>query len=181
VSTHPKPELLVDYLASDLSREDEARLEEHLFDCDACSAIAAELSSVGAGVRTAIAEGKAGIVATDSLLAMLEERGVVLRHYSVEPGGRLECTVGAEDAFVVAHYSADFTGVDRVTVVARTMAGAEIRRLEDIPVGPGTRTVHVLLRGDQLRMRPSGTHLVTVRAGDRIIAEYTFNHTAFTG
>ena len=54
-----------------------------------------------------------------------------------------------------------------------------LRRFEDVPVAAGARAVHVLLRGDQLRNMPSGAHTVTVRAGDRVLAEYTFRHAGF--
>jgi len=80
--------------------------------------------------------------------------------------------------FVAAHYGGDFTGVLRVTIVA-TRDGIELRRFDDVPVAPGVRVLHVLLRGDVLRKMPSGVHTVSVRAGERVLAEYTFRHAGF--
>jgi hypothetical protein len=181
VSGHPNAEALVDYVAAALPEGQESALEEHLFECDACGATASALAQLGEAVRAAIAGGKTGLFATDALLAELERSGVPLRHYSVDPGGRVDCTVAAEDVFIVAHYSADFTGAPRVTVVVTKDEGVELRRMEDLPVPPGARTLHVLIRADSLRRLPSGTHTVTLHAEGRVIARYTFSHSAFAG
>ncbi len=180
MSTHPKPDAIVGYLAADLPDDEQAALEEHLFECDACAETASELSGVALAVRGAVGQGKAIFAATEALVAQLEARGVTLRHYRMEPGARVECTVGADDVFVVAHYSADFTGVDEVTVIVTNAQGAETRRMERVAVPPGARTLRVLLRGDLLRRMPTGTNTVTLHAGDRIVAQYTLSHTAFS-
>jgi hypothetical protein len=181
LSAHPKREALIDYVVAETPEGDEGALEEHLFDCDDCSNAAAELAKVGDAVRAAVSAGKAGKFATEGLLRTLEAAGVGLRHYHLHPGGRFECTVGASDVFVVVHYTADFTDVERVTLVALRDDGSLIRRMEDIPVPAGAKALHVLLRGDMLRKLPTATHTVTLSDGDRIVAKYTLSHTAFAG
>jgi anti-sigma factor RsiW len=172
-------ETLLDYVTEELSDAEASAVDDHLFECDACATTATQLAQVGAAVRAAVANGKAGVVATDALLAELEANGVQLRRYELAPGSLTECTVGAEDVFVVASYSADFAGVERITVVAEREGGGVLRRLEGIPVPPGARTVHVLLRADVMRGLPSSTHTVTISSGDRVVARYTLSHTAF--
>ena len=180
MSAHPTMDALLDYVAGDPKPDEDAPLEEHLFECEACAATAAALAQVGDGVRAAVASGRTGLVASEALLAKLEEAGVRLRHYEVEPGGEIDCTVAAEDVFVVAHYSADFSGVEQVTLVAKK-GDQELRRMEGIRVPPGARTLHVLLRGDFMRTLPTATHTVTLSSGEHVVAEYTFSHTRFRG
>jgi hypothetical protein len=181
MTDHLSREAIVDWLSGGMADAEGAALEEHLFDCDACSLVATRLEEVAAGVRDLVASGKTGAIATDALLAKLEANGVGLRHYSVEPDGVVECSVGRDDVFIVAHYNADFTGVERITIVATKENGVVLRRMEDVPVAPGARAVHVLLRGDFLRKMPSGTHTVTLSSGERILARYTFSHAGFSG
>jgi hypothetical protein len=163
---------LVDYLAGDGSDE----IEEHLFECEACAAAAADLAAIADGVARAMADGKARVVGNAELIARLEADGARLRHYHVAPGERLECYVAEDDLFVVAHYAADFTGVDRVDIVVTDEAGGLILSLRDVPVGPGCRVLPVLIRGQALRQAPAGDHHVRLLAGERVVAEYIFAH-----
>jgi hypothetical protein len=179
MTSHLSTAQLVDYLAADES--DGAAIEDHLFDCDACAGQLAELAATADAVARALASGKARAVATATLIARLEERGVRLRHYRVEAGGRIECAVAADDVFVVAHYGADFGAVATVDVVVTDDTGAVLTRMAEVPVAPGARTLPVLIRGDFLRRAPGGDHLVRLLAGDREIARYTFAHTALLG
>jgi hypothetical protein len=175
MTAHVSTETLVDYLAGD---GDADALEEHLFECDACAAAADELAATADGVALALAHGKARVRATAALLARLEHDGTQLRHYHVAPGGRVDCRVAADDRFVVAHYGADFSGVERVDVLVTDAGGAVLARMVDVPVGPEARALPVLIRGDVLRRMPSGDHHVLLSAGDRVVAEYVFAHEA---
>jgi hypothetical protein len=176
---HPSAAQLVDYLARD--EADGPALEDHLFACDDCAQRLSELAATADAVANAVAGGKVRAVGTDALIARLEERGVRLRHYRVEPGGRIECAVAADDVFVVAHYGADFGGVAQVDVVVTDDAGAVLARMERVPVPPDARSLPVLIRGDFLRRTAGGDHHVRLLAAEREVARYTFAHTAFSG
>jgi Putative zinc-finger len=175
---HVSTESILDYIVGDLADPEGAALEEHLFVCEACAAATAELVETARALGPALESGKTRVVATEGLLAQLERQGVRLRHYHVDPGGRIQCTVAGEDVFVVAHYTADFAGLERVDVLVTDEGGVTLTHMKDVPVDPTAKTLHMLIRADFLRRMPSGEHHVRLVSGDRTLARYLFSHTA---
>jgi hypothetical protein len=178
MSEHVSSESIVDYIAGDLAGPDGARFEDHLFACEACAAATAGLVETAGALGPVLRGGKTRVVATEGLLGQLERQGVRLRHYHVEPGGRIECSAALEDVFVVAHYAADFTGLRQVDVLVTDEGGATLAHMKDVPVDPAAKTLHMLIRSDFLRKTPSGNHHVRLVSGDRTLARYLFLHTA---
>ncbi len=97
-------------------------------------------------------------------------------------GGRVECTVTAEDDILIGRLTANLTGAKRVDLCICDERGAEQLRLADIPVHSGTSSVAYQESITFAKASPSNkmiARLVTFdEAGaERPLGEYTFNHT----
>jgi hypothetical protein len=172
---------LVDYWFGDLDGPDLDRVEEHLLECDACGSVLRWLVATGDGVRRLAREGAFGVVVSPSFLATASREGLRVREYRVPAGGRVDCTVTAEDDLLVSHLEGDFRGVSRLDLVVQVEDGPE-QRVLDLPVSPSSAELIVAQAMPALRAMPSSTMRMRLLAregeGDRLVGEYTFAHTA---
>ena len=172
------PAALVDYW---LDREppDDA-IEEHLLGCDSCSRRLGELAALGDGVRRLAREGAVAVVVTPSFLARAAQDGLRTREYRLAPGGRVDCTVTREDDLLVARLQGDFRGITRLDVVAQTESDTE-HRIPDVPIDPGATELIVAQPMPVMRRLGPSRHRYRLVAhdagGDRLIGEYTIDHT----
>ena len=106
---------LVDYWAADLPADDEARIEEHLFGCAACSAEAARVAAIGEGVRAILPP-----VLTGSIVEQLRARGRRVRESRFAPGDRREERFAKDDDLLVFHLGGlDLSRASRVELALR--------------------------------------------------------------
>jgi hypothetical protein len=172
--------VLADYWLGDLSDLEQDRVEEHLMGCDACGRELEELVGIGEGVRRLTCQGAFQVVVSPSFLDAASRRGLRLREYVVPPGGRVACTVTAEDDLVISRLQGDFSGVTRLDLVARTEGQPE-RRVENVPVDPSAPELIVAQSMPALRAMGSCVTRMRLVApgphGDRVLGEYTFAHT----
>jgi hypothetical protein len=170
---------LVDYWLEDVEGERLDSLEEHLLGCDSCSRRLGRLVALGEGVRRLAHEGAVEMVVTPAFLAKASQEGLRTREYRVAPGGRVDCTVTAEDDLLVARLVGDFKGLSRLDVVAEH-EGLPVRRIEDVPISPDATELIVAqampymrtVQHARLRIR-----LLSQEAGgERLLGEYTFDH-----
>ena len=172
---------LVDYWFGDLDGPDLDRVEEHLLECDACGSVLRSLAATGDGVRRLAREGAFGVVVSPSFLETASRQGLRVREYRVPAGGRVECTVTADDDLLVSHLEGDFRGVSRLDLVVQVEDGPE-HRLFDLPVSPSAAELIVAQAMPALRAMPSSTMRMRLVAHeserDRVLGEYTFAHTA---
>jgi hypothetical protein len=171
---------IVDYWAGDLTRAEEARIEEHAFSCADCAREIAAAEALTRGIAAVAREGRLHSVVTDAILNRLAADGVRVRMYTLEGAGIVPCAVWADDDLVVSRIRADFAEVDAVTIVTRLASGDEISRLSDVAVRPGQREILNAFSAAHLRQLPPTRVRVTVTAqigsGERTIAEYTLEH-----
>ena len=171
---------VVDYWASDLTMEEEDRIEAHVFTCAACARELAAAEALARGIAAVTRTGRLHSVVTDAILNRLAADGVRVRTYTLEGEGIVPCAVWADDDLVVSRIRADFADVDSVNIVTRLASGDEISRLSDVAVRPGQREILNALSAAHLRKLPQTRVLVTVTAqigsGERTIAEYTLEH-----
>jgi anti-sigma factor RsiW len=173
--------VLADYWFGELPAPDQDRVEEHLMECHDCSRSLRELVAIGDGVRRLTHQGALHVVVSPSFLEAASRRGLRVREYRVPPGGRVACTVTAEDDLLVSRLQGDFSGVTRLDLVAQTEGQPE-ERVEDLPVNP---SAHELIVAQAMpAMRAMGSCVVHLRLvaadpnGDRVLGEYTFAHTS---
>jgi hypothetical protein len=183
-SAHPIDfETLVAYWLGELGPEAEAPVEEHFFACASCSARLEELAALAAGMRAVVRQGTVAAMITVPFLEALKRQGLRIREYRVPAGGRVDCTLRADDDAVVGRMQVALAGVKRVDALKRLEVGGEVReaRVEDLPFDPAAGEVLFLPSAAELRKLPANTarvRLVAVdEAGESALGEYTFAHT----
>jgi hypothetical protein len=176
-------ETLIAYWLGELPAAAQEPLEEHLFACASCSARLEELAALASGIRAAVRGGRVKAMISAPFLETLKRQGLRIREYRVPPGGRVNCTLRADDDAVVSRLQAPLAGVKRIDALQRLELGGEVfeTRLEDVPFDPAAGEVLSLPSAAGLRKLPAHTlrvRLVAVdEAGERPLGEYTFAHT----
>lgn len=177
-------ETLIAYWLGELPAAEEEPLEEHLFACASCSARLEELAALAAGIRATVREGRVAAVISVPFLEALKRQGLRIREYRVAPGGRVDCTLRADEDAVVSRMQAPLAGVKRVDALRRMEVGGNVvfeSRIDDVPFDPAAGEVLHLPSAAWVRGLPANTlrvRLVAVdEAGERALGEYTFAHT----
>jgi hypothetical protein len=172
---------LLAYWLGELDAESEARTEEHLLGCAACSRRLEELATLADGVRALTREGVVHAVVSDVFVRRLIEHGVRVREYRVPRNGSVNCTVEPEDEVVISRLEAPLGGIQRLDMVEIGPEGRGQARLEDVPFSVTGDGVAIAQSVDRLRALPASTLRVRLLAvderGERVIGEYMFNHT----
>lgn len=171
---------LVDYWFGELSASDAERAEEHLFECDDCGNRLRALVALGDGVRRLAHEGAVQMIVTRSFLESAARKGLRTREYAVPPGGRVACTVTAQDDLLIGRMRADFTGVSHLDVLLRVEGQPEIW-IRDVPVSPDAQELIMVQAMPAARaLGRTVLHFQLVaREGpsERALGDYTFDHT----
>ncbi len=175
------PSVLEDYWLADLSSTEEDTVEQHLLACSECSGRLRGIIDLAGGIRGVARGGTLRVVITDAFLNRLAQEGLRVREYRATPGGRVACTVTAEDDLVVGRFVAPLGGLVRVDLAQYDAGGREVERFADLPFDPSRGEILFTARVDVLRTLPATVQsyrLLAVEAGgERVLAEYTFAHT----
>jgi len=176
---------LTEYWLGELDAEREAELEIHLLGCGRCSAELQALADLGEGIRALVGAGRVRAVVTDAFVQRLAATGRVLREYRVPQNGSVNCTVAPGDDVLVARLQAPLAGLERLDLDLPGAAGNERVRLTDIPFDPASGEVIFTPDVPSIRALPATRYrvrlLAVAREGERILGEYTFNHTPWSG
>ena len=174
---------LIDYWLGELDGEREAELEEHLFGCEACSTRLRDLVRLGEGIGHAMRAGHVPAVLTAAFIRRLQASGMRVREYRLQPGGSVNCTVAPEDDLVVAHLHAPLGEVQRLDLLFDDVASGAHWRVEDVAFDPAAEEVVLLPHVAELRQLTVTTQRVQLlaveRSAERVIADYTFNHSRY--
>ena len=181
IDHHPTPlATLIEYWLGELSASDEAALEEHFFSCDACMRQLEGLASLAAGVRAAVGDGRIGMFVSTAFVDAMKAAGLRLREYRLQPGGSVNCTIGADDDAVVSRIMAPLGGVERLDIVRIGSSGDDQSRVTDVPFDANSGEVVMIPPPRQLKAMSSFTLQLRLIAVDgsqeRDIGRYTFNH-----
>lgn len=172
---------LLDYWLAELPPSRESDVEEHLLACDACSRELGRLVELADAIRNEARTGNVGVVVSESFLDRVARDGLQLRQYRLGPGESVECTVTPKDDVLVARLVADLSKTEHVDVAWYDAEGNENQRVRDVPVHRAMREIILAQRIDDLRALPATVVRARVLAvedrGERILGEYTFNHT----
>jgi hypothetical protein len=171
---------LIAYWLGELDRAQEVALEEHLFDCGECHARLRALVELGQGVKQAMRAGRMGAVLTPVFVAQLQQSGLRLREYRLQPGENVYCTVTPQDDLVVAHLQAPLGGIQRLDLQFYDETAGTSWRIEDVPFVPNSAGIALASNTQALRKLSFATQRVELLAVEgatqRIVATYTFNH-----
>lgn len=171
---------LVGYWLGELDGPAEAQFEEHLFACAQCSKRLGSIVQLGKEVRSATRGGNLHAVITTPFIKRLQETGIRVREYRLQPGGSVMCTVTPQDDLVVAHLHAPLRDVQRLDLVFHDLTAGTSQRMNDVAFHPTADEVVLASNVTQLRQLDFATQRVELfaveKAGERVIGEYTFNH-----
>ena len=181
IDTHPTPlATLIEYWLGELSASDEAALEDHFFGCAECTTQLEGLASLAAGVRAAVDDGRIGMFVSASFIDAMKSAGLRVREYRLQPGGSVNCTIGAGDDAVVSRIMAPLAGVERLDIVRVGSAGDAESRVTDVPFDADSGEVVMIPSPRQLKAMSAFTlqlRLIAVHGSqERDIGRYTFNH-----
>lgn len=171
------------YWLGELDATREAVLEEHLFDCRACGDVLEKFAALGDAVRALVAGGDAAAIVPPEFVVRLKAAGLRVSEYQLAPQGSVQCTIAPHDDLVVAHLSAPLEDVQRLDVVIHEVEADRTLRLNDVAFNAANREVVLLPKARDLRQIDVATQRVELiavsAAGDRVIGEYVFNHSAY--
>ena len=176
-------EYLVAYWLAELPAAEEERIEGHFFACAHCAGRLEWLAALSAGVRAAVRAGALGMMVSAPFVEAMKRSGMRLREYRLDPGGRVDCTIRADEDAVVSRIRARLAGVRRLDALQRVEVGGveepEVR-LEDLPFDPVSGELVFIPAPAALKKMPAHRfrlRLVSVgEAGEVPVGEYTFEH-----
>jgi hypothetical protein len=174
--------ILADYWIGALEGSNEEKVEEHLFACDECGDRLRELIALAEGIRELARSGSLRMVVSETFLNRAAADGLHIRQYVAAVGGRVECTVTAEDDILIGRLAANLADVRRLDLSVCNASGVEQGRLSDIPFHPGASSV--IWQESITYAKAAPTHRLIYRlvsvdetGSDHPVGEYTFNHT----
>ncbi len=177
-------EPLVAYWLGELPAAADAPVEEHLFGCAHCTRRLEELAALAVGICAVVRRGAVQAVITQPFLEQMKRQGMRIREYRVAPGGRVACTICADDDAVVGRMRVPLAGVKRVDALHSLDLGdgrVQQRRVEDVPFDPDAGEVLYLPSAAELKKLPAHMLLVQLvavdKSGERSLGKYTFAHT----
>lgn len=174
---------LTEYWLGELDAPSESEVEEHLFGCAHCTGRLRSIAQLAAGLRRATREGHLQAVLSASFVRRLQDDGLRVREYRLQPGGSVACTIAPEDDLVVAHLHAPLQNVRRLDLVLDDLTAGTQVRVQDVVFDARAGEIVLASNVIALRRLTSSTHrvqLVSVEdAGERAIATYTFNHSRY--
>ncbi len=175
------PAVLADYWLADLPASEEAAIEEHLMGCESCAHELEQIVGLAGSIRKLAREGALKMVLTREFLDRMASEGLRIREYAPSSGGSVQCTVTSQDDFLVSRLAADLRGIQRLDLALCDVTGAELQRFADIPFrASADANVFLNYPVSIARQEPAYTLIMKLLAvapeGERVIGEYTFNH-----
>ena len=174
--------VLSDYWFALLAGSEEQAVEEHLLTCDECGQRLREVIAIAEGVRKLAREGSLLMILTDAFVERAAEQGMRIRQYAPPAGGRVDCTVTAEDNLLIGRLAANLSAAKQIDLSICNAEGEEKIRLRDIPVHQDAASVVFQQPIGYANAAPSETMIARLVAvdefnGEQLLGEYTFNHT----
>ena len=173
--------VLSDYWFALLADSEEQAVEEHLLTCDECGQRLREVIAIAEGVRKLAREGSLLMIVTDAYVERAGEQGMRIRQYAPPAGGRVDCTVTAEDDLLIGRLAANLSAARQIDLCICNAEGQEKIRLRDIPVHQAADSVVFQQPIGYAKAAPSETMIARLVAvdefnGEQLLGEYTFNH-----
>jgi hypothetical protein len=179
---HPAADLLA-YWLDELDEPATDAIEEHLFECDGCGARLRELLRTSGAVRRELLGGNVSTVVTEPFIRRLQQAGLRIREYNLQPGGSVNCTIAPDDDLVFSQLHAPIGGLRQIDLLFDDPAGGPVHRAQHIPFNAAAGKVTFIPPVTLLRTLGHATQrirLVAVENGsERVLGEYLFNHSPY--
>jgi hypothetical protein len=169
-------ERLAAYWLGDLDQAEAAELavEEHLFDCDACFAVASRLGQIVWALRARVPS-----TLTSRAIERLGARGVRMKHTRIRAGERVTAVFDRDLDLLVHHLEHDLSEVERVDVEVRTTDGVALMAVPDLHFEPQGGEVNVVCFRHYVEAFPPDGVLRLVSVGPegrRVLGDYGVMH-----
>jgi hypothetical protein len=167
-------EALVDYLAGDLEAGEAARLEDHLFACDACAARAERLGDLVAALREAPMP-----VIPHARLEAWRAAGLRVQETPIGDGEAVTVAFARGLDLLVHRLRGDLAGARRVDCAIGPVDGAPFAQLEHVPFDAVRGEILVACHRHYMEEFPPDTRFqvtVTDAAGGRRERTYIVHH-----
>jgi hypothetical protein len=165
----------IEYGLGELAGPDEQRLEEHIFECDACAEASTRVSSLIAALRQRIPA-----TLTEAAIDRLERRGMRLRHTRIQAGERVTVPFGPDVDLLVHRLQLDLAATERLDCeLVNAADGAPLVAVPHLVFEPQRGEVNlVCMRHYAERLPPDASiRLIAVEpTGRRVVAEYGVLH-----
>jgi hypothetical protein len=153
--------------------------EEHLLACGECAARLEWVARLVKGVTEVVRQGNLAWMLTPEFLARLTNEGLRVRTYAPPLNGGVQCTVTPQDDLLTARLRADLSEASRLDLLVTDGQGELRYRVEDVAFKPSAEIVlnqpmefARAVKKDVMKVK-----LVSVEPdGERVLGEYTFNH-----
>jgi hypothetical protein len=174
--------VLMDYWLALLPADVERDVEEHLFVCDACGDRLRDVIALADGLRALARSGSLHVIVSDQFVKHAADTGLRVREYAPRSGESIPCTVAADDDLLLARLAADLSTASRVDLSWCDLRGVEHQRMADIPIRADAGVVVLQQSITWAKGSPTATMVARLVAvdgggGERVLGEYTFNHT----
>lgn len=175
---------LLGWWTGELAAAEQRELERHLLSCGDCADRAHALAELADGTAGLVRAAALPLVVLPPVVDKLRREGRHIREYRVAAGGGVQCTVGPDDDVVMARLAAELSGVTRLDLVLQVGDGPPLR-LGDLPFEPEAGELLFTVKTAELRAMPAHVQrfrlLAVEPAGERLLGEYTFDHTPWPG
>jgi len=177
-----EPAVLMDYWLAALPAAVEEGVEAHLMGCDVCGDTLRDQIALAEGLRTLAQSGSLQLIVNDQFVAHAQETGRRVREYAPPQGESIQCTVAADDDFLVARLAVDLTTSSRVDLSWCDPRGVELQRMADVPIDAESGQVICQQSITWAKTSPTSSMIARLLAvddagGERLLGEYTFHHT----
>jgi hypothetical protein len=170
---------LIDYATDALSDADAVAIEDHLFACLDCSALASDVDALLTAIPSAVRSADVGGFMTDALLNRLARDGVRVRTYALSPDTVVPCAVWEGDELMALRLRGAF-GDAREFTVSQRIAGTEVVRVTGHARPAPDGEIIFVVPAASIRELPIVNVDVQLTAhvegGERAVASYTLMH-----
>jgi hypothetical protein len=172
--THAELELLEQYWCGELDAAAVEALEDHVFECAACTAASGKVSDLVSALGDWLPP-----FLTDGAIVRLERRGMRLLKTEITPGERVTVPFGPEVDLLVHRLKLDLSGIDRLDCEVEAADGTPIIAFENPYFDPTVGEVNLVCQRHYAEQFPPDAvlRLVAVTpAGRRQVAQYGVMH-----
>jgi len=174
--------VLMDYWLAVLPAAEEEAVETHLLACDRCGDRLREAMALAESLGELARSGALHVIVGNRLVDRAAETGRRVREYAPPNGESVQCTVSADDDLLLARLVADLHDAPRVDLSWCDLHGVEHMRMPEIPVRADAGHVICQQSIQWAKAGPTSSMVARLLAvddagGERVIGEYTFQHT----
>ena len=179
---HLDAALLSDYWLGAITSEEETRVEEHVFTCEACTVLLEDVAQMARGICQVAQSGALMTTVSRAFLQHARAAGLQVRQYAPPVNGSVQCTVTAEDDFLVGQLEANLRTANRLDLSLCDLDGTEQFRLNDIPFSREESAVFWQMSITFAKSAPTSSMVAKLVDIDKsgaqsVLGEYTFHHT----